>query len=77
MNQKLGLVSVYHRHFGEVQGQETRKTFYLQRNPAKGYHIDYVFAAPGWGTGVLSVGDHDTWLPVSDHMPLIANFPAS
>ena len=74
---KLGLVSAYHRYFEEDQGQESQKTFFLQRNPAKGYHIDYVFAAPGWGTGVLSVGDQDTWLPLSDHMPLIANFPAS
>lgn len=74
---KLGLVSAYHRHFEEDQGQETRKTFFLQRNPTKGYHIDYVFAAPGWGQASLSVGQQDPWLNLSDHMPVVATFPAS
>lgn len=71
----LGLESAYHRHFGEAQGEETLKTFYLQRNPAKGYHIDYVFSGPGWGAGTLSVADRETWLPVSDHVPVVASFP--
>lgn len=73
----LGLTSVYHHHFDEAQGQESHKTFYLQRNPGKGYHIDYVFAGPDWGKGALSVGDRDTWLAVSDHMPVVATFSAA
>lgn len=74
---KLGLVSAYHRYFEEGQGQETRKTFFLHRNPGKGYHIDYVFAAPGWGAATLSVGEQDAWLTLSDHMPVVATFPAA
>lgn len=73
---KLGLVSAYHRHFQEDQGQEIQKTFFLQRNPAKGYHIDYVFAASGWGSGMTSVGQPDTWLGLSDHMPMVVTFPS-
>lgn len=73
----LGLESAYHRHFGEAQGQETRNTFYLQRNPAKGYHIDYVFSGPGWGPGAISVEDRDTWLAITDHVPVVATFPAA
>lgn len=74
---KLGLISAYHRHFGESQGQETRPTFFMHRNPAKGYHIDYVFSAPDWGVPSLTVADRDTWLALSDHLPVVATLPGT
>lgn len=68
----LGLQSVYHEHNGERQGAETRPTFYLHRNLAKPYHIDYFFALPSMFEASLrvTVGDSADWLAVSDHMPI-------
>lgn len=67
----LGLTSCYHQHFQEAQGAETRPTFFLHRNQLKPYHIDYAFAGSGWTVRRVEVGDADTWLSVSDHMPLV------
>lgn len=68
----LGLRSAYHEHFLEPQGQETHKTFFMHRNPSKGYHIDYLFRGPGWTPASVSLGDRDLWLALSDHIPLVA-----
>lgn len=71
----LGFRSLYHLETGERQGMETRPTLYLQRNLAKPYHVDYIFAREGEGAQVvdrLRVGRATDWLPLSDHMPLVA-----
>lgn len=67
----LGFESQYHRNYGEAQGQETRPTFFLQRNHQKAYHIDYVFTSSDLTevSGLL-IGEHDDWISVSDHVPL-------
>ncbi|SIS64018.1 Exonuclease III [Thalassolituus maritimus] len=68
----LGLQSVYHNRRNESQGTETQPTFYLQRNRAKAYHIDYAFVSENLLSGcVLTIGDPDIWLSISDHMPLV------
>jgi hypothetical protein len=71
-----GLVSLYHVASGEPQGEESRPTFFLHRNPTKPFHLDYMFAhasqiPPGWSG--LRVGDPEDWLPLSDHMPVIVD----
>ena len=74
--EESGFASLYHLASGEAQGAETQPTFYLHRNPAKPYHLDYVFAhgerlPPGWSA--LQVGDPAEWLTLSDHMPVIVD----
>lgn len=74
---KLGFESLYHLNRGEDQGQESTPTFYLQRNIDKPYHIDYGFAHRSLCESrrpSLAIGDPDTWLKLSDHMPLIIDF---
>ncbi|MFN9075790.1 MAG: endonuclease/exonuclease/phosphatase family protein [Hyphomonadaceae bacterium] len=72
--ESLGYKSLYHQLTGESQGAETQPTFYLHRNLGKDYHIDYAFAHSSLITGEainLTIGNPDTWLRHSDHMPLI------
>ncbi|WP_200859593.1 endonuclease/exonuclease/phosphatase family protein [Sphingobacterium paucimobilis] len=70
---KSGIVSMYHHLTGEEQGEETKKTFFLQRNPAKAYHIDYVFCPTDRiGTmASLQVLDFEDWKHLSDHVPVV------
>lgn len=69
----LGLRSTYHAHRGEPQGAEQAPTFYLQRNLAKPYHIDYTFAGPQWVVRHVEVGTPERWLQHSDHMPVVVD----
>jgi exodeoxyribonuclease-3 len=67
----IELESVYHFQLQESQDKETKPTFFLQRNRDKPYHIDYIFASSDLLNNCeLEVGQHDDWLPFSDHMPL-------
>ncbi|WP_404418008.1 endonuclease/exonuclease/phosphatase family protein [Marinospirillum sp.] len=67
----IGLQSQYHHDFQELQGQESKPTFFLQKNRQKPYHIDYVFtSADLTEKSSLHVGEHDDWISVSDHVPL-------
>jgi len=71
--QNNNISSLYHRQFNESQGKESMKTFFMHRNPNKGYHIDYILASEkliesGYN---LVLGDFDQWKSWSDHIPLI------
>ena len=67
--------SIYHRQNDEAHGRETTPTFYLHRNRAKPYHLDYVFCHETRPAN-LTVGAIDDWLVHSDHLPLIADLAA-
>jgi len=67
-----GLVSVYHEHFGEAQGAETRHTLYMHRHVHRPYHVDYIFIPREWATRLrtVDVGAYDQWSKLSDHCPM-------
>ena len=71
-----GLVSVYHDHYHEPQGAETRPTYYQYRHESMPYHLDYCFAPTGWATRLtsLTVGSYAEWSKLSDHCPIFAEF---
>jgi endonuclease/exonuclease/phosphatase family metal-dependent hydrolase len=70
----LGLESCYHRDFNEEQGKETRPTFFMYRKLEKPYHIDYAFLSQALlPNAKLEIGDIDTWLEHSDHMPVVVD----
>ncbi|POP54344.1 endonuclease/exonuclease/phosphatase family protein [Zhongshania marina] len=69
----INIESLYHYQTGELQGQETQPSFYLQRNIEKPYHIDYFFISSHLLSGSkVEIGNIKKWLAVSDHMPLCA-----
>lgn len=76
--ESLGLHSLYHRTREELQGQERTPTFFLQRNPAKPYHIDYAFLSACLLEGArIEIGTPADWLALSDHMPLVVDLANS
>lgn len=69
---KLDIHSAYHLLNKIEQGKENIPTFYMNRNLAKPYHIDYAFASSTLLTSAnLNIGKPDQWISLSDHMPLI------
>ena len=69
----LDLVSAYHHFFNETQGEESRPTLFLQRNPAKPYHIDYCFISKTWASQLrqVEIANDTVWAKESDHRPLL------
>lgn len=68
-----GIRSLYHDQFNAAHGEETHKTFFLQRNEARPHHIDYIFASAeirqqGFD---IKTGSFTEWGGHSDHMPVI------
>ncbi len=77
--EEIGIRSVYHHANAEIQGGETRPTFFLHRDRAKSYHIDYAFVSSDFVNEMqvtCEVGDMETWLPISDHLPIIFSLPS-
>ena len=67
---ELGLHSSYHQITHERFGAESLATHFHQRNLAKPFHIDYVYADRN---SVINSGIEDAkkWLDVSDHVPVV------
>lgn len=76
MLKEVGIESVYHRLRNEQHGKEFISTFFLQRNPNKPYHIDYVFSPLALidRTLELRIETFDNWKHLSDHVPLLWEF---
>jgi endonuclease/exonuclease/phosphatase family metal-dependent hydrolase len=73
---ELDINSLYHHFYKEQQGKESIPTFYLQRNPKKPYHLDYVFGSKEFVERMtkVEIADMERWLLKSDHMPVICEF---
>ncbi len=71
----LNVTSAYHTFHHEEHGAETHPTFFMHRNSAKPYHIDYCFMPEGWVKQLASVtvGSNEEWQNHSDHRPLIVD----
>ena len=65
-----GLVDVYHYLNDETQGEESKSTFFMNRNLAKPFHLDHVFASPS-KVKDLQIPDPEYWMKLSDHVPII------
>ncbi|HTD99112.1 MAG TPA: endonuclease/exonuclease/phosphatase family protein [Mucilaginibacter sp.] len=68
--------SVYHHHFGQLQGKEEHATFHLYKHLDKPYHLDYCFASNDLIKKLkgVEIGSHEQWYMHSDHLPLIIDF---
>ncbi len=71
-----GIYSSYHLYHKQTQGKEEHPTLYMYRHKDKPYHIDYCFISKDFVKKLKSVeiGDYDSWIQYSDHVPLIATF---
>ncbi|MBL7691712.1 MAG: endonuclease/exonuclease/phosphatase family protein [Flavipsychrobacter sp.] len=72
---EMGIVSAYHHIRNEVPGKELSPTFFLQKNLLKPYHIDYIFANESIlsaSDSTIEIGETETWIKISDHMPVKA-----
>jgi exonuclease III len=73
----LGYRSAWHHGSGEAHGEESRPTFYMYRRPERTWHLDYAFLTPDLLSGTrIEIGQPETWLPWSDHLPLVVDVPA-
>jgi exonuclease III len=71
---KLGLSSLYHHCRNEAQGAESEPTFFLYRKVERPYHIDYAFLSSTLlDSAGIEIGQPETWLAVSDHMPIVVD----
>lgn len=71
---ELNIHSLYHRIMNEEQGKESKPTLFMHRKLERPYHIDYAFLSESLfsdNRNTLEVGDPDTWLDYSDHMPIV------
>ncbi len=72
----LDIFSTYHTHQNTAQGVGEHPTYFMYRHKNKPYHIDYCFASKFLTDKLQSVeiGEYDSWIQHSDHMPLIVTF---
>lgn len=77
--EKKGIHSTYHKYFKQVQGKEAHPTLYMYRQKNKPYHIDYCFVSEDLLSRLKSVevGEYDSWIKYSDHVPVIISFAKS
>lgn len=70
---RKGISSSYHIHYGQEHGKEEQPTYYLYRHKDKPYHLDYCFVSADLASKIQSVeiGDYNSWIKYSDHVPVI------
>jgi len=68
----FNIESIYHKQTKELHGAESIPTIYLLKQIHKPYHLDYCFASQSMISDktTIAIGEPDTWLERSDHMPL-------
>ncbi len=73
---ELGIESLYHKFKKEEQGKESMPTLYFQRKLERPYHIDYIFGSTEFEEILtkLEIGTAESWLDISDHMPIITEY---
>ncbi|HET6767701.1 MAG TPA: hypothetical protein VFH08_09890, partial [Chitinophagaceae bacterium] len=71
-----GVYSTYHLFHKQIQGKEQHPTLYMYRHKDKPYHIDYCFVSKDILNRIESVeiGDFDSWIKHSDHVPVMITF---
>lgn len=72
----LNILSTYHTHLNQIQGQELHPTYFMYRHESRPYHIDYCFASTDLIKKLsnVEVGNYADWTQHSDHKPLIVTF---
>ena len=68
-----GLVSAYHTLKKEQQGNENIKSFFLYRDLARGFYIDYAFCAEK-RIVKFKVEDYKEFQQYSDHTPIVLEY---
>lgn len=74
--EEKSILSCYHLHHKQVQGNEEHPTFYLYKHKDKPYHLDYCFASIDMIDKIqtVEIGDYDFWKQYSDHVPVMVTF---
>lgn len=78
LNERFGLVSAYHAHFGVPIGAESAGTLWWNYHEEQPYHCDFVFVPEAWKITSVEVGCFAKWGTAdatarSDHAPLIVD----
>lgn len=71
--QEIKIESLHHALEGVSHGEELNHTFFMYKNEAKKYHIDYFFTPIDLlkKTKEFRIESFKTWAALSDHVPLI------
>jgi exonuclease III len=71
-----GIYSAYHFVNKEPFGKEQQSTFYMHRKRTIPYHTDFIFASRELldRSKELNIGQYETWVELSDHMPLLFDY---
>ena len=76
---ELNMLSAYHAHMEEAQGDESIPTHYWRDRTKDGptYHIDFIFIPKEWQAAVtdFEIGTFEDWCgsKLSDHVPLVVD----
>lgn len=70
-----GLRSLYHQATGEPMGAERQATHHFTYNPARPFHIDFIFASRRLELTHFELGEAEAWMGRGrgDHVPLVAH----
>ena len=65
-----GLKSAYHEFTGEIQGEESSKTYFQSRHLNYTFHLDFVYAGENM-VKEFDILDQWKWISLSDHLPIV------